>query len=132
MIDFKSPTVLIVGGIGVIAVFLLMRNNSSSSTSNTSQTQGTTPVGGSYSYLDGTGMQHITATDPNGNLVGYSNLPPDTSNPQPNQLSSYVGSMSGQYLVSPYGGTTPYYSLQSFPGYQGWMDQFANQQLTAQ
>jgi len=114
---FKNPTVLIVGGIGVVVVYFLMKNNSSSSTqtanapSTTSSTQGdltnTVPVGQSYSYLDGSGYQHIAATDPYGNLIGYNSLPPDTSNPQPNQLSSYVGSMSGQYLVMPYGYTTP-------------------------
>ena len=107
-----NPKILIIGGVGLVVVFFLMRNNSSSSAStpppNTNAV--TQPVGGSYSYLDGSGYQHITATDPNGQLVGYSSLPPDTSNPQPNQLATYVGSMSGQYLVPPYGGTTPYYA----------------------
>lgn len=112
---YKNPTILLMAGAGVLVVFVLSRNKKAASTSTTSSDQGditnTGPVGGSYSYLDGSGMQHIVATDPNGNLVGYSNLPPDTSNPEPNQLSSYVGSMSGQYLVPPYGGNTPYYAM---------------------
>jgi len=105
----KNPTILIMGGLGVVVVFLLFRNKDSGTQDTT--TTNTRPVGGSYSYLDGSGYQHLTATDPNGNLVGYSSLPPDTSNPQPNQLSSYVGSMSGQYLVPPYGGTTPPWAM---------------------
>jgi hypothetical protein len=110
-----NPTVLIVGAVGVVAAFILMRNKGSSTTTTTTSTQGditnmTNPVGGSYSYLDGSGMQHITATDPYGNLIGYSNIPPGTSEPQSSQLSTYAGSMSGQYLVAPYGATSPYYS----------------------
>ena len=121
--DYKSPTFLIVAGVGLVAAFILLRNKGSSAApqSTTTSTTGditntnspqtdVNPVGGSYSYLDGSGMQHIIATDPYGNLVGYSNLPPDIGNPQANELANYVGSMSGNYLLQPYGGTTPYYS----------------------
>jgi len=113
-----NPTILIVGAVGVFAAIILLRNQQSSSTPTTSGTvtslgesASTTPVGQSYQYLDGNGMQHIIATDPNGNLVGYNSLPPGTSMPQTGQMASYVGSMSGQYLVPPYGGSTPYYSM---------------------
>ncbi|HEY1249250.1 MAG TPA: hypothetical protein VGE97_09700 [Nitrososphaera sp.] len=116
-----NPTVLVVGAVGIFAAIILMRNQQSSNTPTTSGTvtslgnsAATNPVGGSYQYLDGSGFQHIIATDPNGNLVGYNSLPPGTSMPETNQMSSYVGSMSGQYLVAPYGSTTPYYSISPY------------------
>jgi hypothetical protein len=125
---YKNPIFLVVGGVGIFAAFILLRNQNGSNTTPPVSSLGDSaatspldpsqtamnPVGGSYSYLDGSGMQHIVATDPYGNLVGYSNLPPSTSMPQTNQLSSYVGSMGGQYLVTPYGGTTPSYSMAPF------------------
>jgi hypothetical protein len=116
--DFlKDPKMLLLGGIGVIVVYLLMKNKgSTTSTSTTSDSNSTTPVGQSYSYLDGSGYQHITATDPNGNLVSYSSLPPDLSNPQPNQLSTYAGSMSNQ-VPYPYGGVTPPWALSPYYNY---------------
>lgn len=113
---YKNPIILIVAGVGVFAAYIIMNKGSSATPAQTQdQTQSQQPqqtgvVGGSYQYLDGQGLQHITATDPYGNLVGYSNLPPDMMNPQIGQLSSYVGTMSGQYLVNPYGGTTPMYA----------------------
>ena len=119
--DFlKNPMVLIVGAVGIFAAVILLRNQPTSN--NQIQSQGTqsqnldpnatavNPVGGTYSYLDGTGYEHIIAMDPYGNLIGYSNLPPGTSQPQSGQMASYVSSMSGQYLVSPYGYTTPPYA----------------------
>jgi len=119
-----DPKILLLAGVGLVVVYLLMRNQGTTNNPNqfadtsvptnslTPQTasSGLNPVGGSYSYMDGTGMQHLIATDPYGNLVGYSNMPPNIGNPESGQLSSYVGSMSGQYLAQPYGGTTPYYS----------------------
>jgi|SRR5215469_797513 len=132
----KNPLVLIGAG-GVVLVLFLMKNQGSSqnpttagnlSSPNTTGAQtpdvsslssnGQTAVnalGGTYSYLDGTGVQHIIATDPYGNLVGYSSLPPGTSNPQPGQLSSSIGMMGGgYYLFPPYGGyTNPIYSTGS-------------------
>jgi|SRR5215471_2134150 len=137
-----SPTALIVGAVGIFAAIILMRNQNQSTTAGTvsslggsaatSPTSGATdsgnPIGGTYQYLDGTGAQHIIATDPNGYLVGYSNLPPGTSMPQTNQMASYVGSMSGQYLVPPWGGSSPYYSM---AGYPAWAGQGGNTTLPA-
>lgn len=124
---YKNPTILIVAGVGVLAGFILLRNQKAqpSTTSNTQQPvsqnnpQNITAqamnggvIGGSYSYLDGTGMQHIVATDPYGNLVGYNNMPPSVGNPQPGELSGYVGAMgTSPYMTSSYGAGTPYYSL---------------------
>ncbi|HEY7419299.1 MAG TPA: hypothetical protein VH593_29215 [Ktedonobacteraceae bacterium] len=126
---YKNPVFLIGGAAAIFVAVILLRNQNATPSTSTQPTattgqfgvptnnltqsttsQGLNPVGGSYSYLDGTGMQHIIATDPYGNLVGYSNLPPGTSQPQPNELSSYIGSMSGQYLVQPWGSTTPIYA----------------------
>ena len=122
---YKNPTILIVGGIALFAGFILLRNQNSAAPSQSAtptnlgqattltsngQTQ-TGPVGGTYSYLDGSGQEHIIATDPNGNLASYAALPPSTSMPQAGQLSSAVGNMSGWGIVLPYGGTTPYYGL---------------------
>jgi len=127
--DFKNPIFLIVLGVGGFAAYILLKDQGTPTTAqqaqpmnsplnpqgniNNSPDMAINPVGGSYSYMDGSGAQHIIATDPYGNLVGYSNLPPDTSQPQTNQMASYVGGMSGQYLVPPWGSTSPYYSMAS-------------------
>ena len=111
---YKDPKILIIGGVAIFGMVILLRNqnNTTSSTSPgiTSQTTdptamntGNNAIGGTYSYLDGSGVQHIIATDPNGNLVNYAALPPDTGNPQVGQLSSYVGSM-GMGTGAPAGG----------------------------
>src|SRR5215831_13829962 len=108
----KNPTILMLGGVGVLVVYILFRNKTppQSSVTSVGDSINTGPFAASNSYLDGNGVQHIVATDPYGNLDGYGSLPPDVNNPQMGQLSSYAGLMSGQYLVPPYGGTTPYYS----------------------
>lgn len=103
---YKNPTVLMIGGVGIFAAIILMRNQGQSGGS---QNVGdlTTPVGQSYSFLDGSGIQHIIATDPNGNLVNYAAIPPSISTPYAGELSSVVGSMSNygsgsNYLGGPY------------------------------
>lgn len=128
---YSNPKILIVGGVAAFAAFILLRNqkpattNSNQGAPSQQQMQQQNPIGGTYTYLDGDGMQHIIATDPQGNLVGYNSLPPNTSMPQGGQLStyagnmtSYAGSMSGAYLQQPYGGwTPPYYSQTNWQQY---------------
>lgn len=100
-----------IGGVGLVAAFVLLRNKNTTTTSTTNtQTTTTTPVGQSYSYLDGSGMQHLTATDPNGNLTYYQTLPPGTSMDQTGQIASYVGLMGHNTNVPAMMGYTPYYA----------------------
>src|SRR5215831_8773415 len=110
--DLKDPKILGLGVVGLVVLFLLMRNKGGGSTvaPQTDATTTTTPIGQSYSYLDGSGYEHLTATDPYGNLVNYSSIPPSVGQPQTGQMPTYVGGMSGVSTVSPYGGTTPPYS----------------------
>jgi hypothetical protein len=84
---YTQPKFLMLGGVGVVVIFLLMRNKGSSQTAPVASTT-TNPVGGSYSYLDGSGIQHIIATDPQGNLTSYASVPPDTTQPT-GQLLGY-------------------------------------------
>lgn len=121
----SNPTVLIVGAVVIVAGIVLLRGQSSSpNTSQTSTTGGTSPIdpsssgatttnaqGGTYSYLDGSGMEHIIATDPNGNLVSYAATPPNFTTTG-SDVGSYAGSLSGaSSLVNPYVMSgTPYYS----------------------
>lgn len=113
---WKDPKILIIGGVAAFAGFILLRNQNSSSTpSQTNQTnnpqgQNTVPVGGSYTYLDGNGVQHMTMTDPYGAIQNYNTTAPTPMFPQTNQLATYVGGMSPYMYSQPYGGTTPYYS----------------------
>jgi hypothetical protein len=120
---YKNPTILIVGGVALVAGFILLRNQNTSSATpqvgtssnpqlSNLQTSGTTPVGQSYSYLDGSGIEHMVATDPYGNLTSYQTTSADASTADySGQLSSYVGMMGSQPMfLNPYGGTTPYYS----------------------
>lgn len=105
---YKDPKILIIAGVALFGGFILLRNQNSGSVQPSSSSQGTTtPVGGSYTYLDGSGIQHMVMTDPNGNLVSYNTTSP---NPQSNQLSTYTGMMSPYMYSQPYGGNTPYYS----------------------
>jgi hypothetical protein len=119
---YTNPKILIGGGVALVAAFILLRKPAT--TTQTPEAR-TNPVGGTSTYLDGTGMQHIVATDPQGNLVGYNSLPPSTSVPQTGQLSTYAGNMStyagsmaGVTLQQPYGGwTPPYYSQTNWQQY---------------
>jgi hypothetical protein len=112
---YKNPTILIVGVVALVGGYILLKNQGASSTpSSTGSTASnastnTTPVGGSYSYLDGSGIQHIIATDPNGNLNTYANTPPGTGQPDSGQLGSYVGMMGLPYNM-PWMGYSPSYA----------------------
>jgi hypothetical protein len=128
---YKNPTILIVGAVALVGGYVLLKNQGASSTpSSTGSTASnpstnTTPVGGSYSYLDGSGVEHIIATDPNGNLNTYANVPPGDSSSlwggyggsnvatygaaQSGQLGSYVGMMGGMFNPS-WMGYSPYYA----------------------
>lgn len=110
---YKNPTILIVAAVAAVAGFVLLRNKSSTPSpqiSNLGNT-GTTPVGQSYSYMDGSGVQHITATDPNGNLTSFASTQPGFMNTDQSQMSTYVGGMSNVPLVNPYVMSgTPYYA----------------------
>lgn len=117
----KNPTILIIGAVVLVGGYVLLKNNQGSATPQTGTSSnpqlsnlgnsGQTPVGQSYSYLDGSGMQHLTATDPYGNLTSYQTMPPSFYDPSTSgQLASYVGMMGSPMFMNPYGGTTPYYS----------------------
>lgn len=143
--DFlKNPTVLIVGAVAVIAGFILLRNQgSSTNASTTSNNTGSSPVqqgsggatttnaqGGTYSYMDGSGLQHIIATDPQGNLVGYASTQPQFGATQ-SQLPTYIGGMSGVPLVNPYVMSgTPYYSTFDPNQFLGQLSTYTNQDQT--
>jgi hypothetical protein len=114
---WKDPKFLMIGGVAIFAGFILLRNQNASTANTTNPNQfpttnpanNTTPVGQSYSYLDGTGMQHLVATDPNGQLTSYQSVSPQDPS-QTGQLGSYVGMMGNPMFVNPYGGWSPYYS----------------------
>lgn len=110
---YKNPTILVVAGVGIFAAIILLRSQNTTQGPQISNldTSGQTPVGGSYQYLDGNGVQHLIATDPNsGALNYYATMSPPFPGASENELASYVGSMSHGAYMQPYGGTTPYYS----------------------
>lgn len=130
--DFKDPKLLILGGVALVAGFFILKNNQGSSassptpvdtsgnatTGSTSETGNTTELGGAYTYLDGSGVQHIIATDPNGNLVSYGADQPAFSSPSSGQLSTYTGYMGNISNGTPwlYGGS-PNYSTNAWAQY---------------
>lgn len=134
--DFKDPKLLILGGVALVAGYFILKNNQSSSSGSTTagtsaltnqptDTGNTTmlnsagePIGGSYTYLDGSGVQHIIATDPNGNLVSYGADQPAYSSPSSGQLSTYAGYSGSLANGTPwlYGGS-PNYSTQAWQQY---------------
>lgn len=138
--DLKDPKVLILGGVALVAGFFILKNNQGSSSSGSvtpvdtsgNATTGSTAetgnavIGGAYSYLDGSGVQHIIATDPNGNLISYGAEQPAFSSPSSGQLSTYTGYggtiMNGTPWL--YGGS-PNYSTQA------WSDYLAGQGLSS-
>lgn len=112
---YKNPTVLIVAGVAIFGGLILLRNQGSTGTGqqnvgNFDMSNLTTPVGQSYSYLDGSGIQHLVATDPNGNLTSYDTVPPSIATPYAGELSSYVGSLSHYGTGNSSLGVTPPYA----------------------
>lgn len=114
--DFlKNPTILIVGAVALVAGYVLLQNKGKSSTgavTNPGQSVATDPTMASssnYTWLDGSGVEHVIATSPNGDMNTYAS---DSAAYDPylyaGQLSSYNWA-SGIY-TNPYGGHTPPYS----------------------
>jgi len=127
---YKDPKILIIGGVAIFGAIILLKPKNSGTAPTASpgitapnittgvdlSQTGQNPLGAGYSFMDGSGMQHIMATDPYGNLITYASEPPqayssDPMGPQMSWPSYAAGGMSGQYVVNPYGGTSPYYSL---------------------
>lgn len=129
--DFKDPKLLILGGVALVAGFFILKNNQGSTqgsptsvdtsgnatTGSTAET-GNSVIGGAYTYLDGSGIQHIVATDPNGNLVNYGAEQPAFSSPSSGQLSTYTGYTGSIMNGTPwlYGGS-PNYSTRAWSQY---------------
>jgi hypothetical protein len=143
---YKNPTVLIVAGVAIFGAIILLRNQNSSGSSTSSSTSpqiadplanpgssATTPVGQSYTYLDGSGIQHIITTDPQGNLSNYASVQPQYTTAQQGQISSVVGSMSGIPLVNPYVMSgTPYYATFDPSQFLSQLSTYTNPSTTTQ
>lgn len=131
MVDLKDPKLLAIGAVALVAGYVLLKNKGSTSgsvtpvdtsggatTGSTAET-GNNAIGGTYTYLDGSGVQHIIATDPQGNLTSYAAEQPSFSSPSQGQLSTYSG-YQGTFNNSQwmYGGS-PAYATNFFSTYPG-------------